>query len=201
MWRIVTAIMLWTATANAAPLDASQAQREDQAQREYEDRAIGIAGLFSPYGPPGMPYLGRYGKPLVGADFFDAAGRPDLALDYRLRHGFKTALTSAGGALTSVGALTAIVGGTFWGVRAACFADQHCDTSDPETATWAGVGMLGAGVVMWIAGAVIRCPELEPYVIRQLTEEHNEKLRRNLGLSFAPAIGTSGGGMTMDVSF
>jgi len=162
------------------------AHAEDSPQRQYELNYIGVAGAFTTNSETGamqpagvLAWRGIYGKPLPGADFYDAVGRPDLAASYRSRSHLRTALAVPG--------LTIAVGGTvamFTGLEMLATSKPG---SNGRMKTALNVFLAGCiaeplgGVLALPAMAVNPDPVSVPEIL-QLADEHNRALRESLGL-------------------
>ncbi len=193
----MVAILAAAAPASADPLAASE---PDAAQQTYDREFVGFRDI-SGYDGDGIAhwksfaYQGKYQRPLDTAEFLDAVDLPEVASQYRHAATIKRALVLSGSALLLAGGITAVSAGTLWGVRATCTVGQDlagsCDTSALQTTTWVGVGAVAAGLALDLAGALLPQPHLEPYEMRKLADEHNQRLRERLGL--VSQLGPTGG--------
>jgi hypothetical protein len=128
-----------------------------------------------------IPYAGPEKRPLLGADFYRAVGREDLAQSYESRDKVRTGLI-AGGAAVLVGSIVAsfVAGGgqeceptgfTFPGSQ-----QQICTPSKGPNAGIAVGGSL-AGFALGIAGLAVRPDPVDDAQKHELADEHNQKLR------------------------
>ncbi len=171
-------------------LDASGA--DAQALEAYQQRYIGLdeAVLLTSEGVvvrDALPYLGKYRKPLRGADFYKAVGRPDLAQIY-LRN------RSVIGAL-NISAAVLFVGGLAAGIAYSVVVGKDgCSSCDPPRENnelqailvgtggiFGGAGLLGT-ILIIIGSYLPQHPVTAPQA-RKLIDDHNLELKRQLNLS------------------
>jgi pyruvate/2-oxoglutarate dehydrogenase complex dihydrolipoamide acyltransferase (E2) component len=164
-------------------------------QRRYDEEYIQLEDFAWVSGSHGdttttirtIPYQGKYRKPLEGAAFYEAVGRPDLEAAYLKRESTRTALMLVG--------LAGVVGGAIY--TATSF---HQAPPDPaagpevfqqqvEAAARAQSEAMRTGIFISLGGLVLGTVGLsiDPHPVtapeaRRLAEEHNQRLRQELGL-------------------
>ncbi len=106
-----------------------------------------------------MPYRGKYHEPLPGSDFYSAIDRPDLATRYRVWRGIQLTL-EFGGAAVALGGLYIF----------------HSHT------TLVTDLFIGGGLAV-IVGVFLNPEVVDEQNARRLADEHNKRLKRQLGLS------------------
>lgn len=118
-------------------------------------------------------FQGRDRRPLEGADFYEAVGRPDLAEEYRSNNTVKTVLGWTGG-LMFLGGLTYMLVGPLVAIG----DDAEFDT----TPLIVGGAIAGGGIVVAIVNGTIDLHPVEPHEARGLARSHNEELAEELGI-------------------
>jgi len=106
-----------------------------------------------------FPYRGKYHEPLPGSDFYRAIDRPDLASRYRVIRGIQLSLEIGGTAVALVGAL--------------------------EIHSHSQLGwdlFLGGGAALTV-GYFLNADSVNEQDARRLADEHNKRLKRQLGLA------------------
>ncbi len=225
--KVAVLVAMLTLVSSLARASEAPVEDESRASDTYQRNYIGFGDIFSIGSGIGVgqPYQGKYLRPLTTEEFYQAVGKPDLAESYVRNRRWKRGLAISGSILAAAGGITALTGGLKWGLDSDsdCSSALHpfargCDTSDDETATWVGVGTLALGTTLLIAAGVIPCPDLTPYQAREMADEHNEALRRKLGLpedsgyrteretpkpriAFLPQVNANGARMEMQLSF
>jgi len=170
-----------------------------------------------------LAYEGKDMKPLEGFAFYEKVGRSDLALAYQRKQGLKVGLTATGGiffglgVLFEVGALAAASsGGCSSSTYLGCVG-SGIGAGAAGTAAFIGFGLIGVGTGLLAGGFVINPNPVGDAEARRLVDEYNQRLKERLGMSselestpeqrekvqikVAPAISTSGGGLSLRVSF
>jgi hypothetical protein len=219
---VAALVLLAPGAARAGDDDAEARRRYDESYVHFEDVPITIvnqAGVTTAQlAIVPVPYRGRYKERIEGAAFYRAIGRADLASAYRRRRTIKIAL--------QVGGVLVAAGGVAWAVMGLprapdCsgifFADpiREClEAGDRARATrfliGVTLGLGGAGLVYW-GGTMSPHPVTTPEA-RHLADEHNRRLRRELGLpdddrARAPSLWLGlqaddrGGGLTLGGRF
>jgi hypothetical protein len=165
-----------------------------------------------------VPYQGKHRRPLEGALFYEALGRHDLVHGYRVRRGTKLGLLLGGIALQTAGLAIAT-----WGLiksetdecESLSSSSGHCYSYRRDLMngrTVAGLVMMGVGMSSWLAGLFIRRDPIPAHEAHRLVDEHNQLLKRRLGLGArAPstarqlaldgAIVPGGGGLRLAMRF
>lgn len=125
-------------------------------------------------------YRGKYREPLEGADFYEALQRPDLASSYRTRRAVKATLGVSGflGLISSPGLI-------LYGALAGCVKKDsttgECLERDGMMTTGIVVGAVGVAAL--IANGFIDLHPVELPAARELVDEYNEKLKKELGVA------------------
>jgi hypothetical protein len=196
------------------------------AQEQYDQQAVGFddfGGVVTEHGVVKgtvewtSPYLGKYKRPLAGADFYRAVGRLDLAKQYEDRAALKTGLIVGGGLTALAGMIAATVMATSQvstctPITPGSFAMPTCTTPasvDPALG-WLAVGGIVTGGVVAIVGAGINPDPVGDVGKRQLAEAYNRDLWQRLttephadgvDVHVVPQIGRDGGGVSVAVRF
>jgi hypothetical protein len=173
----------------ASLMDKARASTRDPqaAEREYDRRHVGFGRLTLvnlsgvAVGYLDQAYEGQTARqPLSLPEFYDKVDRPDLRRAYERRRQLYFGLFIPGALVAATGALLT----TFGAMEPYCssFSKQPCPGRNME--------MLGAGIALDIVGlgAMIagfvnfpsRPAEAE---MRQLADDHNRRVRRELGLT------------------
>ncbi len=172
-------------------------------QRQYASRFISLdeTRMINPWNGEVMrssiqPNEGIYQRPLELRDFYQRIGGKELEDSYVSRRKTRSGLIGAGIVGLSVGGALSIVGGTL-------FLMAALDSPDPKTGrcTISPVGcrygnkvgygtMMGVGLALMIGGGIslpigvaYKADPIPASEARQLTDEYNQSLRRQLGLS------------------
>jgi hypothetical protein len=210
---------------SALPPPPADVPRAD-AQEQYDQQAIGFddfGGVVTEHGEVRgtvqwtSPYLGKYKRPLVGADFYRAVGRPDLVKQYEDRAALKTGLLVGGGLTALAGLIAATVMAssqvsTCTSVAPGSFAMPTCTTPAPVDPAlgWLAVGGIVAGGVVTIVGAGINPDPVGDVGKRQLAEDYNRQLWQRVttqphadavDIRVVPQVGKDGGGVSVAVRF
>jgi hypothetical protein len=196
------------------------------AQEQYDQQAIGFddfGGVVTDHGVVRgtmqwtSPYLGKYKRPLVGADFYRAVNRPDLVKQYEDRAALKTGLIVGGGLTALAGMIAATVmassqATTCTPITPGSFAMPTCTTPGPVDPAlgWLAVGGIVTGGVVAIVGAGINPDPVGDVGKRELAEAYNRDLWQRLNtephadavdVHVVPQIGKDGGGVSVAVRF
>jgi len=210
---------------SALPPPPSDVPRVD-AQEQYDQQAIGFddfAGVVTEHGVVKgtvqwtSPYLGKYKRPLQGADFYRAVNRPDLVKQYEDRAALKTGLIVGGGLTALAGMIAATVmassqATTCTPITPGSFSMPTCTTPAPVDPAlgWLAVGGIVTGGVVAIVGAGINPDPVGDVGKRQLAESYNRELWQRLttephadavDVHVVPQIGKDGGGVSVAVRF
>ncbi len=122
-------------------------------------------------------FQGKPGRPLDGARFYDALGKPELARRYRLVDAANGTWASAG---IAVGTITFVVGAAMLGLKKAQ------DSFLPAM----GVMVVGPLVGLGLGLGARQNPDLVPLAQkRQMVDEYNAALKRRLNLALVPTPG------------
>jgi len=105
-----------------------------------------------------VPYKGKYHEPLPGSDFYTAIDRPDLATRYNVWRGIQVGLKFGGAAVALSGVYL--------------FNSHHTLGTDL---------FIGGGVAV-VAGFFLTPEVVDEQNARRLADEHNKRLKRQLGL-------------------
>jgi hypothetical protein len=196
------------------------------AQEQYDQQAIGFddfGGVVTEHGVVKgtvqwtSPYLGKYKRPLVGADFYRAVNRPDLAKQYEDSAALKTGLIVGGGLTALAGMIAATVMAssqttTCTPITPGSFSMPTCTTPGPVDPAlgWLAVGGIVTGGVVAIVGAGINPDPVGDVGKRELAEAYNRDLWQKLtsephadavDVHVVPQIGKDGGGVSVAVRF
>jgi hypothetical protein len=106
-----------------------------------------------------MPYRGKYHEPLPGSDFYSAIDRPDLATRYNVWRGIQVGLEFGGAAVALSG--------------------LYLFHSHPTLGTDLFIG----GGLASIVGLFLTPEIVDEQNARRLADEHNKRLKRQLGLA------------------
>lgn len=207
--------------AQAAPADAALAAAKQRYQKEYiwfEDVYFRSERGNSSWRET-HAFRGKYKEPLEGARFYETLGRADLASRYRKRHTTRIGLLGAGGALFLGGCLYPLVDSLMKEDCSESSDFSGCVESHLEVTplVYAGI-MVGAGGLLMAIGFNVDSHPLSPSEARTLADEHNTKLRNELGLPadwepkrvseatapslrIVPMASTSGGGLVLTGTF
>lgn len=133
------------------------------------------------------PMKGKYREPLSWPVFYWEIRRDDLALEYTRRQRTSRILLAAG-ILSSVAAVGLVPYGVFGGE---CKQDSgYCYTREPIMGAFVAAGILGvSGAAMILIGALRRRQPIDISQVRRLADEHNQLLRRRLGLPEDTSLG------------
>jgi hypothetical protein len=158
----------WAAAADAASpagvasLPAGVESSSHPGQDSRSSAAPARPGTVDPIGPsPGTgpePRLVINPLTIEGAAFYDAVGRPDLADEYRARHGWAVASRVVGGLSLGLGAAAWLVAKTFESTTrvATCgvlMANMACAQAQDNT-LWGPDLMMAGGLALLIAPAL-----------------------------------------------
>jgi hypothetical protein len=210
---------------SALPQPPADVPRAD-AQEQYDQQAIGFddfGGVVTEHGVVRgtvqwtSPYLGKYKRPLVGADFYRAVNRPDLVKQYEDRAALKTGLIVGGGLTALAGMIAATVmassqATTCTPITPGSFSMPTCTTPAPVDPAlgWLAVGGIVTGGVVAIVGAGINPDPVGDVGKRELAESYNRDLWQRLNaephadavdVQVVPQIGKDGGGVSVAVRF
>jgi len=192
----------------------------DAALKRYEDEAVGYNDIIATNGVTNIElrprfFAGKFKRPLVGADFYDAVGRKDLADRYDARNTGRWTLIIGGSAI--------VLGGTIY-FFAGVGDDEDCTLDDDfsacldrnsasvETHAKWFVGATVVGSVVSIIGFWIDPHPVDAPTQRRLAGEHNDTLKKDLGISdsaraekpsvsLRPYMLESGGGLVLAGTF
>jgi hypothetical protein len=165
------------------------------AQRRYEEERIQLDDFAWVTGSHHevttsirtIPFQGKYRRPLEGAEFYRAVGRPDLEATYRERDGTRTLLLVAG--------IGGVVAGALY--TAANFNQPSPSVSLPPSqfqqqmdasaqasrdAMTTGLVISGVGLLVALVGGTMDPNPVDALGARRLADEHNRRLRQELGL-------------------
>jgi hypothetical protein len=160
-----------------------------QAREKFEKEAVWFEDMVAVDGSSGAVvsswsnvYQGKYKKPLGGAEFYEVVGRPDLAEQYRSSDAVRSAFIVPGGAIALLG-LVAMTASPF-----ALLIGDDVATDDTKMTVMLG-GLIGgggvalAGALVGSVGAMVNPHPVKPTEARELADNFNKKLARDLGLS------------------
>lgn len=144
------------------------------------------------------PLQGKHKKRISPAEFFEAVDRPDLAATYRSRQAWKTGL-SLGGSVLTLGGLAYLL--------VEILGDM--DGGFDSTPLIIGGSVMTGGIVLGLVAGSMNPYPITNVEAKELADEHNKKLRRQLGLDreakgkVRPGIAAlpGGGGLTLSGSF
>lgn len=189
------------ATAPSAPPPAAPAQgqepaaRRDAALREYEERYVVLDDFTWVQGDHHrvsttlrtIPFQGKYRRPLAGDSFYEAVGHPELASIFRERESKRHWLVGGGIALVVGGALYALVQSSQ--PEPDLLAGPDAFRRQMEANDRARTNALIVGIALGTGGLVLASVgmNMDPHPVdasgaRRLADEHNRRLRRDLGL-------------------
>ncbi|MFN7144679.1 MAG: hypothetical protein ACK4YP_12965 [Myxococcota bacterium] len=205
-----------TATAVEAVVGGHSADL-DARVKEFEDRAIWMQGYAAVDARSGrivstwsVPMQGRYGEALSGPKFYEYLGRPDDAATFRKRQTVRVgtmiggiAGVGAGGALLLAmrtdpygpGGCDRFYDEDYFETPASdrCYADAEKQNA---MATLVGGGVMGLGTIAIMVPLFIDPHPVKTNERSRLVDEHNEKLREELGL---PKVRPTSLGATLSV--
>ena len=199
-------------------------------QQEYEINHLGLFQDAEASAEPAesrgrwtLAYQGKDMKPLEGSAFYERVGRSDLALAYQRKQGLKVGLTATGGIFFGLGVLVEVValaaassGGCSSSTYFGCIGSR-IEADAAGKVALIGLGLIAGGTGLLVGGFVINPNPVSDAEARRLVDEYNQRLKERLGVSakpestpeqrekvriaLAPAISTSGGGLSLQVSF
>ncbi|MCK5689167.1 hypothetical protein KAI87_07850 [Myxococcota bacterium] len=235
------------AASVVASVTKGHSKNATEAVKEYEERALWFKDMLVMNKKVGArmdrwsrPVKGTYREPLSWTEFYEAAGRPELADEYQSKRITRILSFTLGGTAIAVGVLV-----TSWGVNKTngvgdydeCRNDysivsleyDECKyvadaqaIDDAETYKYvpaAGLGTMAFGGLLMLVGGLGGGQPVEPREARRIADEHNEKLREELGLSrsevafyrpveepeiewtAAPIVTSNSGGLVFSLSF
>lgn len=135
-----------------------------------------------------QPYQGRDMRLLRGADFYMAVGRKDLADKYKRNDNLKLTVSILGGVTCVVGA--ALMLDAFRRYEHDRLSGEVDRTDEPSfwsTEQILGWTVAGVGAVMALVPWFISSYPVQGEEARRLVDEHNQKLKAELGLSAGEA--------------
>lgn len=165
--------------SSEAALGVLQVEKtKSSASDEYEKKRIWIEDLtlVNQYGQPvaslSNVYQGKYKKPLIGADFYRAVGRADLANKFEASNRSRKRWGTAG--------FTTMMAGTVLSLASLNYLDEKEGT----TMLVGGLGLVLAGPMIARGGPGNPHP-VSAEEARQLVDEYNESLKASKGVSSA----------------
>ena len=173
-------------------VSAAAAEAQEKYDREhvwFEDWAAVNAGTGMVVSTWAVPYQGKYKKAIDGPEFYEIVGRPDLAEEYRSSQAWRTGFAIGGGVLTLGGTGLMVMSLVTMG---GCDIDDTACSDDSTNQLIAGSALLGGGLLSFTIGAMIDPHPVEVGEARQLADEYNARLKKDLGLSAAPQAPASG---------
>ncbi|MBN2359500.1 MAG: hypothetical protein JXR83_08590 [Deltaproteobacteria bacterium] len=166
-------------------ISASQHQARERFEKEvvwFEDMVAVDTGSGAVVNSWTNAYQGKYKKPLAGDEFYETVGRPDLAEQYRSSETVRNALIVPGSVLGGLGLLAVSMS-----PLALLIPDSALDDDTKMTLVFGtligGAGVAGVGVVVGMVGGAINPHPVEPTEARELADDFNKKLARDLGLT------------------
>lgn len=188
----------------------------EDSNQEYEDKYIGYQGWIgvNQYGQAvatgGYYYLGKNKKPLGLLDIFNVLERQDLIDYYKEKKKIRMILGLTGGGVAIFG-LSFIIAGAVRMSKNGIFDDEELDSASKAYFAL-GTILTAGGIATATAGLFIRKTKLSNDEVRGLIDEHNKKLKRDLGISkmqkkidfewnASPYFTPGGGGMILSMSF
>lgn len=190
----------------ARPEPAPAAAAQKSAKDLYDERYIGFADVQIFQGSDMTnvmrrwitPFQGKYRHPLEGVRFFEVAGREDLVAAYHHRNRVRLGIGLGG-----VGVMLGGGGLITWGLTGACtkrdVVKDQCLSRD-ATPLIAGGITAGVGLVAVLVAAVIDPNPVDAPAAREIADQYNRKLRRELGLEEARREGPPAPLAAMDLS-
>ena len=195
--------------SSEAALGVLQVEKtKSAASDEYEKKRIWIEDLtlVNQYGQPvaslSNVYQGKYKKPLIGADFYRAVGRADLAKKFEARNRSRKRWSRAGFSTLMAGTVLAL----------GCNSVPNLDATEETAMLVGGLGLVVAGPAIARFGAVNPHP-VSGEEARQLVDEYNESLKASKAVSSAESTtaasrysvsvnaGPSGGSLAVSLRF
>jgi hypothetical protein len=133
-----------------------------------------------------QPFQGKYKKPLGWSEFYSLVERPDLALSYSTWMATKYSLMFGGFAATIGGVLLPLLwtsGGEEYcgkvGSNGSCRYYSYTEKTRPGLIPGIAIGSVGLVATIW--SLFINPQPIMPSEARELADEHNKKLKRELG--------------------
>ena len=158
------------------------------AEKEYDRKYVVIedAAIVTRGGQVarlGLAFQGKSRLPIDGADFYRAIGRKDLAEQYQARNAQRWGLT-IGGMVVGIAGIAIFTPGMVDNCVKKDAQTYACLESDYTLAILGGAAAAG-GMVASLVGLLTEPHPVDLSTAKRLVEEHNEKLRKDLGLSRA----------------
>jgi hypothetical protein len=127
-----------------------------------------------------VPYQGKYKKNIDGPEFYEVVGRHDLAEEYRSSDHWKTGWMIGGGVLTLGGAALMVT--SLMTMGGCDIDDTACEDSSMNQLIAGSAAMVGGGIGFLVSAAINPHP-VDLAEARRLADEHNQKLKKDLGLA------------------
>jgi hypothetical protein len=213
-------VALVAASAISSPAARAEEPASFSRQEQYDQRFIGFNeyGVVDPdtraFRRITEPYEGKYKKPIEGADFYRLVGRDDLAQEYTSRLERRNALMITGCAI----AFTAVVATSIMAVNS--LSNASCDMSGSSsafaqcasaqsaaarsgviTAAVVGLGGLLVGGGFYLSGAATNPNPVDDSRMRELADQYNRQLRKQLEISVVPLATPDNAGVALNLRF